>query len=235
MTQQSQAPGASPDEAPTAVYRIRRYLRKYGVRSGVQRAAGAVRQAFVLDETHIWYELDPTAPRPRVELAPEFSFRRATAADVPLIESLPTVSLVEAERRIAAGNDLWFVMAGNQPAFACWTFRHEMPVISAPHGVLTIPSGTVCLEDSVTSPDFRGRRLAPAAWTLLADRMQEEGMTSIITKIGEENAASRKAILRSGFVEVGSARFRRVLGRGSSSITVSADTAAADSLRSQFS
>jgi RimJ/RimL family protein N-acetyltransferase len=235
MTQESQAPGTSPGEAPSAVYRIRRYLRKYGLRSGIQRATGAVRQALVLDETHIWYELDLTAERPRVELAPEFSFRRAATAELPLIEALPTVSLVEAERRVAAGNDLWFVMAGEQPAFACWTFPREMPVISAPGGTLMIPDGTVCLEDSVTSPDFRGRRLAPAAWTLLADRMQEKGVRSIITKIGEDNAASRKAILRSGFAEVGSARFRRVAGRRSSSIATSADTSAANSLRSQFS
>jgi hypothetical protein len=136
-----------------AVYRLRRYLAKYGPRAAVHRALDAGRCALVLDETHVWYELGTGNERPRVDLPVGTTFVRADAAALPLIERLPTVSQAEAKRRVAAGNDLWFVLDGRQPAFACWTFSRSMPMLSAPGGELVLAAGVVCLEDSVTAPE----------------------------------------------------------------------------------
>jgi GNAT superfamily N-acetyltransferase len=193
-----------------AGYRVNRYLRKYGVRAAGTRVVDAARQRALLDETHVWYELSLRDGRPRVDLAPGFVFRRAEPSEVALIEQLPTVARPEAQRRLDAGNDLWFVLDGDTPAFACWIFRQRMPMLAAPGGVLELPPGSVCLEDSVTSADYRGRGLAPAAWTLLADVLEHEGVGSMLTKVGEENTPSRRAVTKAGFVEIGVMHFRRV-------------------------
>lgn len=210
--------------APGPGYRLRRYVDRYGWKSLLPWAAHAVRQLLFLDETHVWYErrLDENAPH--IDLPAGFTLSRADAATVKRIETLPTVSLAEAQRRLANGNDLWFVWSGDQPAFACWIFRRAMPMLSAPGGAMTAPEGAVFLEDSVTGADFRGRGLAPAAWSLLAQSLMDEGMSSILTKVGEANVASRKAVGKAGFTEIGTMRFRRVLGHRRTQMTATANT-----------
>lgn len=195
---------------PRPLYRVLRYLRKYGVRSALDRSVDVVRSRAVLDESHVWYELDLATEHPRVPLAEGYVVRRAEPAEADLVEALPTVSAVEARRRMAAGHELWLVLdAAGSPAFACWLFHATMPMLGGPGGVLTLPPGTLCLEDSVTSPDHRGRKLAPAAWSVLADDAAAQGVEALITKIGVENVASRKAIVKCGFTEIGTMTFRR--------------------------
>ncbi len=50
-------------------------------------------------------------------------------------------------------------------------------------GWLSLPEGTVCLEDSVTSPDYRGRGVAPAAWSQIAAAAAEDGYATMVTKV----------------------------------------------------
>jgi len=178
--------------------RIKRAVDRYGV-SGV--AAGLVERVAFTDR-QVWYELDPSAERPRVDLAEGFSASRPGAEGVELIERLPTISAAEATRRLGGGADLWMALSDGEPAFSCWVFRGTAPAPAAPSGSLAMPDGVVCLEDSVTGRDFRGRGLAPAVWTILADEEQRAGTRSIITRIGEENVPSRRAILKSGFHEI---------------------------------
>ena len=61
----------------------------------------------------------------------------------------------------------------------------------------------MCLEDSATSPRARGRGVAPGAWTGIADSVRDEGLEHMITKVGVENAPSRKAVTKAGFRELG--------------------------------
>jgi len=108
------------------------------------------------------------------------------------------------------GADLWLVLDDRRPAFACWIFHGSMPVLAAPNGQLALPPEIVCLEDSVTSASYRGRRVAPAAWSQIANRLEQNAVRSIITKIEESNTASRRAIVKSGFHEIATMHFRRV-------------------------
>jgi RimJ/RimL family protein N-acetyltransferase len=67
----------------------------------------------------------------------------------------------------------------------------------------------------MTSADVRGRSVAPGAWTLIADRLGEDpALRRLVTTVEEENAPSRTAVAKSGFVEIGRAvtekRGRRV-------------------------
>lgn len=200
-------------------YRVRRYVNKYGAKAAAARALGEISQRIVLDETHIWYELPLDARRPSLQLAPGLTLVQAGPERAHLIEGLPTVSLAEATRRLQAGNDLWFGLDGETPAFACWIFHRTMPVLAAPGETLRLPASIVCLEDSVTSIDYRGRGVAAAAWTMIAETLHGQGVHSMITKVGEDNKASRRAVEKAGFVEVGAMHFRRVGPRKTSSLS----------------
>lgn len=191
--------------------RLRRYLRRHGLRSTVGRAAHHVRSRVYLRETHVWYELPLGAARPRVSLPPELTLVRGSEDDLPLLAELPTAPIEEeARRRMEAGADLWLVLDGRRLAFACWIFRDLMPMIAARDGQLVLPPEIVCLENSVTSAAYRGRGIAPAAWSSLADELESSEAEFIITKIEESNTPSRRAIVKSGFHESATMHFRRL-------------------------
>jgi L-amino acid N-acyltransferase YncA len=157
----------------------------------------------VADEAHIWLALELDQDRPRRELPDGFALRRASEADLSAVEQLPGVGSASALRReLGAGHDLWIVEAGDRVAFACFVHREEAPVFAAPGGVLRLPAGTCCLEDSATSPDFRGRGVAPAAWSSIATALEAEGYTTMITKIEADNEASARALEKAGFAAV---------------------------------
>jgi L-amino acid N-acyltransferase YncA len=83
-------------------------------------------------------------------------------------------------------------------------------MLSAPGGMLRLPLGAVCVEDSVTAPGNRGRGVAPGALRTLAAELQRQGATSLLTKIDETNTPSRRAAAKIGFKEIGTMHFRRV-------------------------
>ncbi len=178
--------------------RVRHAVGRYGVRGVAAQVAGRA----VFTDRQFWYELDLASDRPRVALPDDFTVRRPGADEAALIERLPSIRAEEAERRLRGGADLWMAFSGDTPAFACWVFRTQAPTPAARGGLMRLPEGVVCLEDSVTGRDFRGRGLAPAVWSILADEEQRRGTRTIVTRIGEENVPSRRAILKAGFAEV---------------------------------
>jgi len=100
---------------------------------------------------------------------------------------------------LAVGNHLWLVLHGTTVAFACWIFRRRMPMGEAQDGWLRMPPGTVFLEHSVTSADFRGLGIAPGAWSGIARRLQGEGLVTLLTKVTEDNVATHKSLAKVGF------------------------------------
>jgi GNAT superfamily N-acetyltransferase len=163
----------------------------------------------VVEEAHIWLALELRAGRPRRELPEGFALRLASDADLDSVEQLPDAGPASALRReLAPGHDLWIVEAGDRVAFACWVHHHEAPVFAARDGVLRLPAGVCCLEDSATSPDFRGRGVAPAAWSSIATACEAEGFRVMITKIEADNEPSARALEKAGFTAI--ARMRLV-------------------------
>ncbi len=116
----------------------------------------------------------------------------------------------EARERLRDANDLWLVLEHDRALFSCWIFRDGTPVIAAPGGQLPLPAGTVCLEDSVAAAAARGRGIAPAAWSAIADTLAEEGQEHMITKVAVDNAPSRRAVEKAGFDAVALMHFRRI-------------------------
>jgi hypothetical protein len=192
------------------ILRVRYYLRRHGLRGTIDQVISRTRTKLYLDETHVWYELALVNDRPRPALRPGLELIRARSDDLSLLEELPTVSTVEGRHRMETGNDLWLVLDGRQPVFACWTFSNSAPVEAATNGRLDLSSEIAYMEDSVTSPSYRGRgAIAPSAWSQVADRLENAGVKAMITKVGEDNKVMRWAMVKSGFREIAVMHFHR--------------------------
>jgi RimJ/RimL family protein N-acetyltransferase len=194
----------------SALTRLRSAVREDGV-AGVGRRVAERGHSFVLREEHIWYSLDLTGGRPRRELPEGFELHLATQDEADDAAHLPNQPGIEEVRaRIAGTADYYIVREHGKPAFACTIFRERTPTVAARGGWLDLPADTVCLEDSGTSPDFRGRGVAPGAWTAIADALAERGFKTMLTKVTVENEPSRKAVTKAGFREAADMRMRRL-------------------------
>jgi SAM-dependent methyltransferase len=194
----------------TVLFLARRAARSYGVRGALVWAGHKAWSRIIFAESHIWYELDPTAERPQRTLQSGLTLRRGGAADVWLLTDLETVTPDQAVTRIDQGNEHWLVLDGDQLLFSCWIFRARTPALAAPGGQLRLADDMVCVEDSVTAAAARGRGVAPAAWSAIADRLAGEGQRRMITKVTVENIASRKAVEKAGFEAVAVMHFKRI-------------------------
>lgn len=158
----------------------------------------------------MWYALalDDAARRRQPELDGTFTLRAGSLADMPLLAQLPADPLVASldealvADRLSAGASLWLVTEGERLAFACWNFYGEAPLRGAAGGVVRLPSDVVVLEDSISSPDFRGRGVAPRTWDAIAEANRAGGMRFMVTKVTVANEASRRAVEKAGFREV---------------------------------
>ena len=192
------------------ISRALRKIRQEGLGAALSRAWELIRRPFYRKEEHVWYQLDVKGERPRREFVEGVRLVRAKPEEAGRVEELGQVES-EARERLAQGNDLWLAIDDQDRAlFACWTFRSETPVVAAPGGSLELPTGTACLEDSVTSPLARGKGIAPASWTAIADALANEGFEAMITKVTTDNAPSRKAVEKAGFREIALMRLTRI-------------------------
>jgi len=196
--------------AAWSVGRLQRALKRRGLSETLGLAATRVRDKVVLREEHVWYQLSLQADRPRRSLAPGLQLVQATERERELATQISGEPSPESVREFhAVGGQLWVVLDVGRPAFSCWIFPKVTPALAAPGGWLELPPGTVCLENSATSPQDRGRGIAPAAWSEIADALAGEGIVSMITKVTVENIPSRKAVAKAGFVEIAMMRMAR--------------------------
>ena len=192
----------------TAMRRVASYVRRHGVRGLLQAAGQALRDRVQLREEHVWYELVLESDRPARDLADGVVLTLAGGDDLHRLEELDRGES-SARKNLAAGNDLWLAYDADHTLFGCWIYRRLAPVLAAPGGWLELPDGVVCLEDSITTPPARGRGIAPASWSRIADSLQAEGVGSMVTKVEVANQPSRKAVLKAGFREIGMMELRR--------------------------
>jgi RimJ/RimL family protein N-acetyltransferase len=193
------------------ISRVVRRLRTDGLGGTVREVGRRVRHLAYLREEHTWWQQD-IDDRPRFELGEGLRFVRATPADADAVTELGQDPQM-ARDRLAAGNDLWMVFDGDQPLFACYTFRQTAPVMAASGGQLDLPDGAACLEDSLASPAARGRGIAPATWTLVGDTLREEGFKALVTKIETSNKSSNRAVEKVGFRPIAVMEHERVVMR----------------------
>jgi RimJ/RimL family protein N-acetyltransferase len=172
------------------------------VKQALEQARHQASRIPYLRERHIWYRLDLPYAGPITSLPAGMDLLHAGRDDLDLLRPLATIGRFEAECRIAAGTDLWIVRDQGKAACSFWIFWDQSPVLAASHGWMPLPEDVVCLEDSITSPDHRGRGLAPAGWARVAMGLSRQGVSAVITKIEEQNIPSRRAVEKIGFREM---------------------------------
>ena len=187
-------------------------IREIVGRRGIRGTLGALTRILPWTRWHDefeFYELDLTAPdRPRPPFTGALALRRGEAQDIALLAQLPhdpevtTMSAERAQERLASGAMFWLVTEHDRVAFCCWNFLGQGPLSGAQGRWRPIPQEVVLLEDSISSPEFRGRGVAPAAWSAIADTHAAAGRTGMITKIAADNDAVRRALVKAGFRDV---------------------------------
>lgn len=182
------------------------------VRLGAVAAHDAIGPALRLHETHVWYELDLSRIS-RGGPPNDLVVRRAAAGEVEVLREIPATGVRHARGLLARGGVLWLAFRDGEPAFSCWTWRARAPVRAARGGWLVLPSHVACLEDSVTAARFRGAGVAPASWAVVAGAVHADGARALVTKVGAENAASRRAVEKAGFRAVALMRTDRTWPR----------------------
>jgi RimJ/RimL family protein N-acetyltransferase len=196
--------------------RIKRCLLRHGFVGCVILAARTVAQylsaALYRHERHVWYAADPAALTSDGRLPLGFTAERSGREDLALLSDANLYGWSAAESFLEEGGELWIVRDGKRAAGCCWIFPERVPTVAARGGWKDLPSRTVCLEGAVTGPDYRGRGLAPAAWSLIARRLKEQGVRTIITKVEEANTSMRRAVRKAGFQEVAVMDYLQVLG-----------------------
>jgi len=185
--------------------RFRRVLRRHGVSGclilALRSSAKCLLTALYQHERHVWYAAEPAAVKAR-SLPKGLELHRSGRWHLDLLSESNLCGWTVGETFLAEGGDLWIVREGKRAAFCCWIFRERMPTVAARCGWKGLPSNTVCLEEPVTDADYRGRGIAPAAWFLIAQRLKEEDIRTIIIKVEEDNTTMRRAVLSAGLHEV---------------------------------
>jgi Acetyltransferase (GNAT) family len=188
--------------------RLSRVVKEEGAAGIARRIGWRVRSNVYLDEEHIWYTLNLDRVQ-QLPLAPGYELRVATDADIDRITGLTGTPREEADDNRARGAESWVVVQDEEPAFVCWIFPETTPVRAAADRWLALPPGVVCLEHSFTGESHRGRGIAGAAWTKIAQGLKMRDFDVLITKVEVDNAPSRKAVQKAGFREACLMRLHR--------------------------
>jgi RimJ/RimL family protein N-acetyltransferase len=209
----------------SAVSRLLGSIRRRGVKTTARLVARDAR----FDSSHIWYELPIGSERPHLPLSPPLKLVRADRSQLPAL--VWAIDPDEAVGRLEAGEGLWLVLDGETPAFSCWILRVRMKFAGRR---LTFPDDTVCLEEIMTSPAYRGRGIAPAAMAAIADRLEadEPDVARVVTPVDERNTPSRRAMEKAGFRRLAVVTQRRRGPWRRIVVTSPAESAAIDFLRS---
>jgi L-amino acid N-acyltransferase YncA len=187
---------------------VRRVVGREGVGGTARLIAIRLRRLVYLREQHIWYLLLLGAVE-QLPLAAGYELRLATEADLAMLATLSGMRAETAAKRRSDGAQLWLLVHGREAAFCCWIFPRQTPMRAAVGGMLELPAGVACLEDSFTGAEHRGRGLAGAAWTRIAARAGGDGFKALITKVEVTNVPSRKAVEKAGFVNAGTMELLR--------------------------
>ena len=152
----------------------------------------------------------------RFEWAGVETFDRVLATPV---FQFPPAAARRARQWLARGDRCLLGHVDDQPATYLWvgTSVREFPGTACPIG-----PGTAYVYKTFTLPEFRGRGLNTAALCEVRRRCGSEGLREVLIDVASNNAASRRAIERAGFVPAGRLLLLRLGGRRRTWLTGSA-------------
>jgi CelD/BcsL family acetyltransferase involved in cellulose biosynthesis/ribosomal protein S18 acetylase RimI-like enzyme len=195
---------------------IRRALIRHGVRGCLALAARNAKQFVITTlyqhERHVWYVAAPAEIQAGRPLPDRFKLRRSRREHLDLLTQSNLYGWSAAESFLGEGGDLWLVRDNQRAVFCCWVFRKRMPTVAARGGWMNLPEKTVCLEGVMTDAAYRGRGIAPAAWSMIAQTLKGEKIRAIAIKVEESNRSMRRAVMKAGFHEMAITDFLQVAG-----------------------
>lgn len=195
--------------------RIVGHVRRKGLKATAGEILRVARERAFLDERHIWYAMSLGADRPGAALPEGLRFFRVDLRNIPVLYGVMDEEVVRrARQRLEDGHELWVAVVDGvgdgEWAFTIWVYHGAVPVIAAAGGEVSMPAGTVCFEDALTSPDYRGRgMILPGACAVIAEHLEGSGVKEIITKVEADNRTMRLAIRRCGFREIATMHHQR--------------------------
>jgi len=164
------------------------------------------------DEHHVSYLVELDAERPRPELPDGLRLVEGDASDLHQLPAIPATGVIMGRGWLERGARLFLVLdAEDRAAFAGWVFHDEVSVSVAPRGWLALPDGVGCLDECYIAPHLRGRGIAPAAFSLIADRLAAEGDSMLLAVTGAEGRAPWRALEKAGLGPVADLYTRRHL------------------------
>lgn len=191
--------------------RVHRAFVRHGLVGIARLAAHRLQQAVLLREEHVWYLLTLDSGAPEAELPGDLVLQRIDRAGVSVTEELPWGGAERVAARLGSGAEAWVARDGAATAFGCWCFKQQTPTIAMPDGWLPLAPDTACIEDVFTTPEYRGRGIASAAFRTIAAALYDEGARALIAKVEVDNVGSRRAFERAGFTPSASMSFIRVV------------------------
>ncbi|HKS73656.1 MAG TPA: GNAT family N-acetyltransferase [Terriglobales bacterium] len=194
---------------------VKQGLRHHGLAGSLVRAARIASRRLLrlpyLREQHLWWLLDLFAERPHPPLPEGLQCRRIETPLTQDVELITDVGFVESQRRLAAGAELWTVVADDgRVVSSCWFFRRQAPALASKVGWLELPADVVCMEDSFTIPLYRGRGIAAAGWSRMADALAATGVRAILGKVEISNTPSRRSLVKAGFKPIAYMELKRL-------------------------
>ena len=180
-------------------------MEKYGLLGSVRRAT---QQILAVEEEYVWYALDLERLSP-IPLRRGYELRQATSDDVDLLRQVPAIPVDEGRRRLARGEQLWFVLHEDEPVFACTVFLHVVPLEAARKHSYRLPPRVACVDDGLTNRKYRGRAIAAAAWVRIGEALRADEFEVLIAKVPMDNIASRRTHEKTGFRPMSTMRRRR--------------------------
>lgn len=198
--------------ASQSLPRALRAVRRHGLRGVAQRLHAWVLRPLAarlyLAEEHVWYEIPDVGDA--MTLPDGYALRRGTAADLPAVAAMGGVSPDTGRAYLEGGAEMYAVTRDGELAFSSWVHPHRVPVLAAPGGLLELPDGVVCVEDSLTAREHRGAGVAGPAINRMIREQHERGASAVITKIAVDNAPARRVMTKMRAPEVAHMRLRRI-------------------------
>lgn len=169
-------------------------------RRAVDRARSELQLRLWRDYQHVWHALRLDAQRPHPRLPDGLRLVIGEERHLPLLATIPATGQLMARDWLRAGTRLFLVLDSDDRAvFAAWVFHREVSISVAPGGWLPLPDGVGALDECYVAAGHRGRGIAPAAWSLIADALEQEGDEALLGIAVENDPSARRVLAKAGF------------------------------------
>jgi GNAT superfamily N-acetyltransferase len=140
--------------------------------------------------------------------------RRATAEDGErYADQVGTDSAVTFRRRLGPSMDCYLALDDDDVVVHASWVTTRGAWVGELRRYFVVPDASAYVYESFTSPRARGRGIYPAMLRYIASEAARTGSKELWIGVGEDNAASLRAITKGGFVAAFEVDFSRRLGR----------------------